>query len=821
MNGHAAAGNQSSDRKTNRPTRWTSVASMVVSTLALAVALDAQAAAQPVDLSRAIIVSAADAAQPAERQAAGMLQEEVAKRTGLKWPEAGKAIQEDVPVVVVASRPRLPAFAERFRDTVADAGGDGSASEGYVLAIDVRTRRAPTVLAIGNDARGTLFAVGRLLRTLRMQAGRAEIDSNTRVATKPKYPIRGHQLGYRDASNAYDAWNVDQYEQYIRDLIVFGTNSIELIPALTPNEPKSPLMPLTPWDMTARLSEVLDRYDMNVWLFLPVSYSEISRPEGKRRALSARDALFRSMKRVDAVFVPGGDPGDTPPAVLMPFLGELARVLKQSHPRAEMWVSHQGLEIPERDAFYRYLKTKQPEWLAGVVYGPWARDTLAHSRAEIPGRYRIRHYPDITHTLRCQFPVPQWDPALSLTLGREPINPRPRQQSHIHNLFAGYTDGAITYSDGVNDTVNKIIWSVKGWDPEFDTRQALVEHGRYFISDELGDEAAKGLLALEDNWRGPLLTNREVEKTLALWEGMERRAPELASGNWHFQQGLFRACYDAYIQRRLIRESRQEAEVYERLREADRLGSEAAIRAAQAALGSSEAGAAAPELRSKLWALGASLYDSIRMQLSVPRFGANREERGAVLDAVDEPLNNRVWLESRFEQLLALADEKAKRAGIREIVGWEDAGPGGFYDDLGNAAKEPHLVRGVWEEDPGFVETAQDEFSVGRYGPGRMSWHTQGQTLYETPLRMRYEGLDADGGYELRVVYAGRFRPVMRLVADGRFEVHGKTAAAEPPRVQKFTIPKEATRDGVLELAWHRMGSARGCQVAEVWLVKR
>ena len=31
-------------------------------------------------------------------------------------------------------------------------------------------------------------------------------------------------------------------------------------------------------------------------------------------------------------------------------------------------------------------------------------------RAAVPERYGVRSYPDITHTVRCQHPVPDWDP---------------------------------------------------------------------------------------------------------------------------------------------------------------------------------------------------------------------------------------------------------------------------------------------------------------------------------------------------------------------------------------------------------------------------
>ena len=84
---------------------------------------------------------------------------------------------------------------------------------------------------------------------------------------------------------------------------------------------------------------------------------------------------------------------------------------------------------------------------------------------------------------------------------------------------------------------------------------------------------------------------------------------------------------------------------------------------------------------------------------------------------------------------------------------------------------------------------------------------------------MRYEGLDTQASYTVRVVYTGRFRPTMRLVANGTHEIHGPMPQPEAPVPLEFAVPKEATAGGTLDLEWHHF-SGRGCQVAEVWLLR-
>jgi hypothetical protein len=92
---------------------------------------------------------------------------------------------------------------------------------------------------------------------------------------------------------------------------------------------------------------------------------------------------------------------------------------------------------------------------------------------------------------------------------------------------------------------------------------------------------------------------------------------------------------------------------------------------------------------------------------------------------------------------------------------------------------------------------------------------------FDTPLLMRYDGLDGDARYNIRATYSGPFEPIMRLLADGSYEIHGPLKQAQPMRPLEFEVPKDATTDGVLELKWELTNVVRGCQVAEVRLTKQ
>ena len=262
------------------------------------------------------------------------------------------------------------------------------------------------------------------------------------------------------------------------------------------------------------------------------------------------------------------------------------------------------------------------------------------------------------------------------------------------------------------------------------------------------------------------------------------------------------------------------------LRRADEWGTLLAIERAEAILNRAILERPAADWRNRVFELAEALYQSIRMQLSVPRYQAIHHERGANLDSIDRPLNNHNWLMERFADVREIDGEKARRRALDRIVNWTNPGPGGFYDDLGDVASQPHLIRGLGHlADPEYRQSSRVAFD---YSPEfRMSWIRFAETRYGTPLQMRYEHLDPSASYSVKVVYTGEWNYhggiKIRLDADGQ-EIHPSIEKPRPVQPLEFDIPRELTQDGVLELSWYdnqdRTGAGRGCQVAEVWLMR-
>ncbi len=817
------------------PNRFTIATSGVVLVICILLQLEVDAfdrngPSVAIDLRAAQIV-VPDNLSATGQKTAELLVDEIAKRTRIRLPVAHAWPSDDrIPVVAVGDVTALEKFAGKFAKDLA-ADNEQLPAEGFRIRTVAPAGRAPVILVVGNDSRGVLFGVGKLLRSLSMSRDRIELPVPLDVTTAPFMSIRGHQLGFRPKTNSYDAWDLSQWEQYIRDLAVFGCNSIELIPPRSDDDADSPHFPLPQMEMMVGMSQIAADYGLDVWVWYPAMDPSYSTPESINAAVKEWGAVLSKLPRVNALFVPSGDPGHAPPRELMAMLARQAEQLKRIHPEARIWISVQSFTQPQFDDILEILKS-EPEWLGGIVHGPQVRISVAKLRELLPSRYPIRGYPDITHSMRCEYPVPDWDLAYPLTEGREVINPRPMDHSSIFQLYRDRARGVITYSEGCNDDVNKFIWSRLCWDPDAQPIDTLREYSRYFIGDKYTDNFAQGLLALERNWRGPLLANDAVTDTLHKFRTMEQTAEPRTLRNWRFQQALYRATYDAYQRCRLIHQTAQETEAMNVLATAAQIGVSKAIDDAEAILDRADAPSHADGLENRVNELAEALFQSIGMQLSVEKYQAIEVGRGANLDELNVPLNNRVWLKNRFAAMRKLNSDAAKLRGIEEILHWTDPGPGGFYDDLGDPSRQPHLVRsGSYAKDPGFLETP---FVGFRSDPAwRRSWCTHVDGRYETPVTMHYRNLDSTARYKLRVVYAGdNFEAKIRLVAisasanNGRreIEIHAFQRKPQPVEPIEFEIPVEATSSGELILTWksdpERGGAGRGCQIAETWLIK-
>lgn len=771
------------------------------------------------DFSTAVIFADKNASA-VEQKAVLVLVEEIFKRTGISLKTVYKFPNNAGAVIAVGDN-RLP-----FPPAIALAAGlPMPGREGFRLVI--KNTGKPLCAVIGADGRGVLYGVGKLLRLMEWGDGKLILPLGTAISDAPKFSIRGHQLAYRPKTNAYDAWTPAIFEQYIRELALFGANTIDILPPGTDDDDNNILMKYDALEMMATLSETIHSYGLECGVWYPNMFGEDIDEKGLAKEDAQRDKVFARVPFIDHIFVPGGDPGKLFPEMLFAVSERFFAIAKKYHPDAKLWISPQTFCPSEAwaEEFYAELK-KEPRWLYGVTFAPWERDNIDTLRKRTPKRYPIRNYADICHTLRCQYPVPKWDIALALTLGREFVNPRPYDEKHIHNLYRKHMAGSVCYSEGINDDLNKFVWLDQEWNPKTPVTQTLKDYGRLFIACELEEEIAEGMLLLEDNLRGEFAVNPAVKKAYGLWTGMEERLTAFAKDNYRFELHLLRACFDYYQQQRYLYEHSLEQEAMAILTACGEADAGECIQKARQILNKAKTEKILPELAAKINTLADLLFEHIGAQLTVTRHHASAWDRGAFVECLDIPLNDRRYILAKLNE--AEKRPNAERlAAIKSIVCRTDPGPGGFYDDFGSKASWNRLENhDNYKNDPGFFKTPllsflmppphdkDDTLNVP------LAWRRNVYTLYQTPLFINYDGLDPNADYIIRTVY-GKYHPVhitLRAGEDGDVLIHDEIFVNEPFVTAENPLPKAAYKDGKLRLKFTVRDGERGPNISELFI---
>jgi hypothetical protein len=280
-----------------------------------------------------------------------------------------------------------------------------------------------------------------------------------------------------------------------------------------------------------------------------------------------------------------------------------------------------------------------------------------------------------------------------------------------------------------------------------------------------------------------------------------------------------KAHYDAYVRARLLCETEYEKAANAALAEAPTIGAPVAIDKAVAALRRADT-SCHPELRQCVVELCDALFRSIGLQTSVEKHGASGGQRGAVLDYLDHPLNNRWWLEDEFAKVRALPTEEVKLARLEVLRTWEDPGPGSFYDDIGNVAKSPHVIRGPWiNTDPTMRRNPNPDFMWWDDGRSRVrpSWISK----MDWPIGLRYDGVEPTARYVVRTTGCGQC-----LLRVNGVRVVPTRDGQKIGEIKEFPVPPKLYANGTIVLTFDRphepgINWRYTSRLCEVWLLKQ
>jgi len=562
------------------------------------------------------------------------------------------------------------------------------------------------------------------------------------------------------------------------------------------------------------------------------------------------------------------------------MLAQVAKkILLLYHRDAQLWICPQDWD-PTDFARWNLLASKAGSWIDGTIYGPGMVTPLqTFGNSTSPAIYPVRVYPDITHSLSDQLPIPNWDPVFQVTENREAVNPRVRTETMIaasQKPFA--TAGFGAYDEGCHDDVNKHVWLAVFWgadtvsaseeeaeapvDEHALVQSWLREYSRLQFSPQLEPLVLELIYSLEKNWVGAVVGNPQVNATFALATRIMQEMTPRDRWRWRLQQLLYRATYDKFVQLRATIERAGEEKALEALAQHAATSPAKAIAAAKAALDLADAASkgASAELWTELRVWAEAVFQSVHQQFSVPIYGGEYTRRGANLDLARLPLSNAPFLRRSFGNISRLPSVSAQSEQLRALATHADAGPGGFYDDLGEL-DAPHYVHNASSEtgDQALRPTA----TVSVDGPSDQHYELPptaasvqcppGQhckkpkhnteapptlrsdvtrarlTFVETtkcmpiykglPIVMRYPALPAGASYAVSVMFGSAVK-AMNLTAGqgGERWLVLKEHSCDDKKKQTFAIPAEVTtKGGELELAF---SASSGLSIAEVWIKK-
>ena len=706
----------------------------------------------------------------------------------------------------------------------------------------------------------SLTALRQFHRSLRISHSHQTAEWNrTRLHSTPpappRWPIRGNQISVAHHSSFFRTW--PELSQFVVDLSIFGNNFIETAHI---NDTSS----LLNSSSIVNISTLLHRLNTSCSFWWSNTLMD--------HHLAELNELFAQSPRIDSVFFPGGDGG----ALEWSTINETATLLRRSHPRAGVWVSAQEVNATVLAQFLHDILTNATIQNilgsnGGVVYGPHNRipfSEFVHRLRPIDTStiaLNIRQYPDLAHSVDTQFAIQQWDAPLSESYQRQVVNPLPVLHASIVQARSNGSSpniGVGAYSEGLNDDLNKFVWSAMGADATENNVHTIVqEYCQYFFGDDAAHAMYEGIMGLEQNWNGKVVNNQQrISTTLqTLKTGFGLLSQQEQDQNWRATMYLRRGFMDQYI----YDLHSQDVELLGRatavLSQADTddandcqsiVQSALAILAPSSLIQNASTDPLVASLRRQIVTLAADLDRQVGAEV------LQTQDTALNMNSIDSQLYlSSTYLRSWLLNLTSTGSSTGPRSRasssttptsvctqIYNYLNWTNPGVGGYYDNIGSidALDHPHLVRSVQGSSSSSSSSSRadpscyDQHCVLQGGSNalkniRPSWLRYGMVMFDNALTLRYTNVDTLAQYNWEVVmwycWFDCSNDLVKFTVNGVPLTQKYIAAPNPMRKLSFSVPSEAFADtGTIEISCERVdglgGNGKTCQLTEAWLRK-
>jgi hypothetical protein len=270
-----------------------------------------------------------------------------------------------------------------------------------------------------------------------------------------------------------------------------------------------------------------------------------------------------------------------------------------------------------------------------------------------------------------------------------------------------------------------------------------------------------------------------------------------------------RAYYDTYVKRRKIYEQKLERDANEILLNVKTIGTNQSMELALNRVNQADQSPVHPELRQKIVDYCEALFISIGMQTSVSKYQASGAERGAILDFIDYPLNNRWWLEDEFKKIKKLPSEKEQLDRLEIIAKWENPGAGSYYDNISDLSKGPH------------VKTRTEDATDVLWADNGLSRRRLSTQLFQNFPKLEYADLDPNAMYTIRI--SGYGEALLRVDGE-RIEPTLYNKGME--EFKEFQLSPKYVKDGKLSISFDepeesKLNWRQHSKVFDIWILKK
>ena len=815
-------------------------------------------------------------ATPAELNCAQLLQQRLTEGGGpdVRVVAENGAVHDAGLVILLGIQANHDAIAAAMKDNRVRALSDRDPGpEGFLLRT-LSPPQAPVVIAASVDRRGTLYAVGELLRHAIVNEGSVTIDTPLDVRTAPAFEVRGTQFGQSGVAKRVAQvrdWTDEETQRDILDSALAGANTFDVAPGPIFDFIKS-------FDLMTE-----ENYGPNVGSGPPewqaqesigrTNYLCPSVPDARAHLIELCRQHFANAPPYDFVKLVGGDGGGCECDRCNPYgltfielCEEMAAIIHARNPATRIWFTNQKFDDEDDKAIFAYLQEKPREWLWAWGYGPgsdamsWQpghRQTHRMDLFRYPGfgpfdRYNqeilhqlppqqtLMHYNEITHWKYAQhayvqaYPradrngdLPPWwnrfiyerqpDPALTMVYDRLTFYAWPRFYHWVFGEVDRYGAGDITHSSGTHDHFNQWMWQRLLWAPHTRVEDVVNEYCRTWFGPDAAPLMAEAIFQLEENLQddpqNPITEREGIDRYYDLVkQAGEKVPPHRMKTHWLWREYMQKGALDKYI----------------KLDVREQVALQARIEKATADL--LETGKL--DRAGDLLPLLDALKETEEMRALREEAGRLGEESNALYGVRSEGYYRLTghdfvglgWLRRQLERARDAQDDATRRELLRTIVAYDDPGVGGFYDNCGTLDRCPNVVNG-YPYDHGQPYVPGMLFEKNR--PSQRTMHftqdeKQGVTLH-------YRGLDPSAAYRIRFTlvrpwYQERYAERMKqksetIYADDRVLARDVELPLQMSDFFTYDIPQETTRDGELVIRFEKSpGTATGDRVTvEQW----